>query len=219
MITNLQDFSYCAIMSLNISAVSNFNTIIKQRCVELYAGISDSSVNYFLRLGSYWAKGSTSKPLCNAAKEPKTLFPVALSKDGGKKGITAVKLGHKCPRQTWWSFVPAPLASSCRVTTAIQFQKSAMAAMAASRRLCDLQTWRELPLDLWVSVALSCCCRGHRMGRAISSHACSDPLKLSGPCIPLQKAPPFYRSVSYSPMIKAEVTDKCIPLILNSVSP
>lgn len=104
--------------------LSRFNTIIKQRCDERYAGLS-------IRPDSYWVKGAL--PLKNR------LFPVALSKDGGGGRLCLPAALDALPQYGCLCFPPLsfPLIAllSCSVAMA--------AAMAASRRFRVLPLWRE----------------------------------------------------------------------------
>ena len=142
-------------------------------------------MNYFLRPGSYWVKGFSRITL--TAGEFRRLFPVALDKDGGKgdhlRGQSAASMPSPnmaafCARPPWFTHV------------ALHHQSVAMAAaFAAFRRFGDLLTRRELPLDLWASVELSCCHRDNRTGRPVQGHSGFEPLtKLTGLCAPIQRA-------------------------------
>lgn len=53
-----------------------------------------SSMNYYFWPDCYWVKGSTYKPLYNSGDES-SLFPVALSKNGERRDVTALKLRHQ----------------------------------------------------------------------------------------------------------------------------
>lgn len=93
MVTNWQGSDYSAITDLD-TQLSPIRSPLRKSCGGPCTECS-GTVNYRLRPDSYCAKGSQGEP---KAGKFRRRFPVALSKDGGNRGVTAVWMWLRCPR-------------------------------------------------------------------------------------------------------------------------